>query len=166
MNAHQANYKHVYVNFDVNDDGDEQVYLWYDGSIHFEFNKKDFIKMPDDKDINAWGKESLGTAIRDSLELDFSAEDIDMDEHKGKINFRVRFDYNNSYGDQLDQLESFLDDCDELDKAYNPEFQFFPRSSLFTSPPGTISVTSNWKLAPKNSDALRKTISGFSIILL
>jgi len=99
--------------------------LWYEAFIEFKFRKKDFIKIPGEKDLEVGyvTKRNMGTEIVQSLDILDHAEDIAIHQHVNWIVFSVRVTPRRLY--DLDNLEYFLDNCDHAEHEYAKNYNVF-----------------------------------------
>jgi len=114
-------FKHIVVSFDVEDY--DEPYLWWSGSVSFDFHKDDFIQIPTEDDMAiSWGtkrKKNLGEKIRN--EIDIVYEEIGVQTYAGTVSIYFDLNTEEDYGEtQNDRFERWLDWIDrDIEQEYN-----------------------------------------------
>lgn len=128
---------HKYKNIDLKAEIDEDNGLIYSATIYFEFPKKDFIKIPNEKDLNFYTKQgSFGIDLKNILDI-YTMNYIDIKNESDNILFYIDV-YDEEADGSENQLESFLDNLDDIEKYYEKEknkFLFCLRNHKFIENP-------------------------------
>lgn len=117
IREHELKHYYVSASVEVTEGG---PYLYYNGGVCFEFDKDNFSKIPDYNNLRMYGgKKNLGVKIKNVLDI-WIIEQIEINEHAGKIRFCLDI-RDEEAGGELQNLERYLDDLDDLDKNYEQD---------------------------------------------
>lgn len=130
---------HKYKHIDVNANFDEGQ-LIYDANVYFEFPRKEFINIPNHKDLTLYGDKGdhLGLDLKSNLDI-WVINHIDIRDEKEDEEILFYIDvYDEEANGSEEQLEGFLDHLDDVEKDYEKQkdiFLFFLRKWEFYNNP-------------------------------